>query len=98
MRIWLLLPAGPLTDIAGLEDLGIFTKQANALASSGLPGTQKNLTLDMSGNAFSGTWPQWLFHAVIRAPAKVNLDLTVGDSLSDKHSLRCPILSHRHTY
>ncbi len=56
--------AGPLTEVEGLEDLGVFTSQANAMASSGLPGSQLNLTLDMSGNAFSGVWPRWLFNAL----------------------------------
>lgn len=69
--------AGPLTDIHGLEDLGVFYKQANKLVGSGLPGTDTNLTLDMSGNAFSGTFPHWLFHAIVRAPTKVTVNLAV---------------------
>ena len=71
-------PSGPLTDIGGLEELGVFTRQANNLVGSGKPGSQYNLTLDMSSNGFSGTWPHWLFRAIVRAPAKVNVNLTVG--------------------
>ena len=77
-----LLPfAGPLTDISGLEELGVFSRQANNLAGSGKPGSQYNLTLDMSSNGFSGTFPHWLFRAIIRAPAQVNVNLTVSSYL-----------------
>lgn len=68
---------GPLTDVYGLEELGVFTIQAYALTGTNLPGTQTNLTLDMSGNGFSGTWPHWLFRSLLKAPAKVNLNLAV---------------------
>lgn len=72
------MDAGPLTDVHGLADLGVFTSQAAVAARSGLPGSQMNLTLDLSGNGFSGAWPTWLFDAIRRAPAKVNVNLTVS--------------------
>lgn len=36
----------------------------------------------MSGNAFSGAWPRWLFNAILGAPAKVNVNLTVCASFT----------------
>ena len=61
----------------GLHDLGVFSPQAAAMATSGLPGARLNLTVDLSSNSFSGVWPQWLFSAIVTAPAKVNVNLTV---------------------
>lgn len=55
----------------------MFTSQADAAASTGLPGSGMNLTLNLGGNGFSGVWPAWLFNAIRSAPAKIAVNLTV---------------------
>ena len=73
---------GVLDTYSGLQDLGVFTPQALALTGTNYPGADRNLTFSLAGNSLTGVYPQWLFDALVQAPAPVNVNLSVGHSCS----------------
>lgn len=67
-----MMMAGLLAELGGLMDLGMFSMSAEDDSTP-----PANLTLDLSGNDFSGAFPSWLLSAMRLAEAKVAVNLTV---------------------